>query len=118
MAQPIDKGQICFIAERYPTGSTAPNGTPEMKPRYAQLGRATMWASEHPNGRPQIQLDLDSAPVASGQGPVRLFIFWDSEKAAAPSQEWGQPQNLQPNGPRHQGAPSNNQSPQYQYHRR
>ena len=130
MAQPIDKGQICFIAERYQTGATAPNGTPETKARYAQLGRATMWPAEHPNGRPQIQLDLDSAPVASGQGPVRLFIFWDSEKAAAPSQEWGQPQYQQqpqqpqqpqyqqPQNPRQQGAPSSNQQPNYQYPRR
>jgi hypothetical protein len=43
MAQPIDKGQICFIAEKYPTGAIEPNGAPVMKSRYAQLGRATMW---------------------------------------------------------------------------
>jgi hypothetical protein len=106
MAQPIDKGQICFIAEKYPTGAIEPNGAPVMKSRFAQLGRATMWPAEHPNGRPQIQLDLDSAPVASGQGPVRLFIFWDSEKAAAPQQEWGQQQYQQPQ--------TQNQQPQYQ----
>ena len=119
--QPIDRGQICFVAEKYPSRDAAgQGGEPVFKSRYAPIGKATMWPADNPGGLPQIQLDLDSAPIAGGPGPVRLYIFWDSEKQNQEPQGWsGQPQQPAPQGwsgqpqaqPPQQSWSGNNQSP-------
>ncbi len=43
--QPIDKGRVCFVAEKFETGQMDAHGMPERKARYAQIGRATKWGA-------------------------------------------------------------------------
>lgn len=116
--QPIDRGQICFVAEKYPSREVVgQGGEPVYKSRYAPIGKATMWPADNPGGLPQIQLDLDSAPIACGPGPVRLYIFWDSEKQSnnQEPQGWGgQPQQPPQQGWSGQPQPSNQAQPPQQ----
>lgn len=94
--QPIDKGRVCFIAEKFETGQMDGHGMPERKARYAQIGRATKWPPQQGNNDPDIMIELDSAPIAGGIGPVRIFIFWDSRDANKNGQNnWGEPQDAQ-----------------------
>lgn len=85
MNQPIDKGRVAYIAEKY----QGQNGD---KNRYATLGRATKWPGE--NGVPEnITIELDSVPIGH-TGPLSLFIFWDSQQQnqqqSAPQQNYQQ----------------------------
>ena len=85
MNQPLDKGRVAFIAEKY----QSQNGD---KNRYATLGRATKWPGD--NGGPEnVTIELDSMPIGHS-GPLNLFIFWDSQQQA--QQAYGQPQQQQP----------------------
>jgi len=82
MNQPLDKGRVAFIAEKY----QSQNGD---KNRYATLGRATKWPGD--NGGPEnVTIELDSMPIGHS-GPLNLFIFWDSQQQqAAPQQQYHQ----------------------------
>jgi len=100
--QPIDRGQVCFIAERYPTNEKDEWGNPKTKSRYAQVGRCTLWPAKQPGQPPQVQIELDSAPVAGGSGPIRLFLFWDSEKQQPQGYGTQQPSQQQYQQPQHQ----------------
>lgn len=120
--QPLDRGRVCFIAEKYETGQLDNHGQPERKARYAQVGRATMWPSQDGNGCPDIQIDLDSAPIAGGIGPVRLYIFWDSrDPNKNGTNNWGEPSPVPPNSQQNhpqQGQPRSQQQGGYGGHRR
>ena len=102
MNQPLDKGRVAFIAEKY----QSQNGD---KNRYATLGRATKWPGD--NGGPEnITIELDSMPIGYS-GPLNLFIFWDSQQQqAAPQQQYHQ----QPQQYQHQPQ----QQPGYGYQRK
>ena len=71
MNQPLDKGRVAYIAEKY----QSQNGD---KNRYATLGRATKWPGEN-GGAENITIELDSIPIGH-TGPLSLFIFWDSQQ--------------------------------------
>lgn len=71
---PVDKGRIAFIAETYPNKQQG-QGQPQFKNRYATMGRATKWQNQQGES---IELELDSIPVGAN-GPVKMFIFWDSQ---------------------------------------
>lgn len=94
--RPIDKGRLCFIAEQYPSNDRGPNNQPKMKNRYATVGRATKWLT---NGAEDIQIELDSMPIGAN-GPVKLFIFWDSQQNNQQPQQvnHGHQQNYQQTG--------------------
>jgi hypothetical protein len=74
--QPIDKGRVCVIAEKYPAQDQ--QGQQVMKNRYATVGRATLWPQEQGQTMPNIQIEIDTMPMGA-QGPVKMFVFWDSE---------------------------------------
>lgn len=103
--QPLDRGRICFVAEKFDTGQMDDQGNPERKARYAQVGRATLWPAQQAGNYPDIMLELDSAPMAAG--PVKLYVFWDSRDPNKNGQNnWGEPQDAtpqmgQPSGPRY-----------------
>lgn len=96
--RPIDKGRLVFIAEQYPSNERGPNNQPKMKKRYATAGRATKWLT---NGVEEIQLELDAMPIGSN-GPVKLFVFWDSQnqnnQQSMPAQQGYQQQPQQQGG--------------------
>ena len=102
--KPLDKGRVACIAEKYQQGN-------ETKNRYATLGRATKWPSSNQGGSDSIEIELDTMPI-NQQGPLKLYIFWESEnqqsQGYAPPQYQGQYE--QP-----QNAPQQNQS---QYNQR
>lgn len=112
--QPIDRGQVCFIAERYPTNEKDEWGNTKTKSRYAQVGRCTLWPAKQPGQPPQVQIELDSAPVAGGSGPIRLFLFWDSEKQQPQPSQHGYG-NQQPQQPQHGYGNQQPQQPQQGY---
>ena len=93
--KPTDKGRVACIAEKYQQGN-------ETKNRYATLGRATKWPSNQQGGSDSIEIELDTMPI-NHQGPLKLYIFWDSEN----QQNQGQSQGYAP--PQYQGQPA----PQY-----
>lgn len=82
MNQPLDKGRVAFIAEKYQSQSGDKN-------RYATLGRATKWPGD--NGGPEnVTIELDSMPIGHS-GPLNLFIFWDSQQQqTSPQQQYHQ----------------------------
>lgn len=106
MNQPLDKGRVTFIAEKF----QSQNGE---KNRYATLGRATKWPGQ--NGAPEnITIELDSIPVGHS-GPLSLFIFWDSEQqnGQQPAQGYQQAPQQQ-----YQQAPAYQQPQQGSYQRK
>lgn len=78
MNQPLDKGRVAYIAEKY----QSQNGD---KNRYATLGRATKWPGEN-SGAENVTIELDSIPIGH-TGPLSLFIFWDSQQQQAAPQQ-------------------------------
>ena len=79
MSQPLDKGRVVVVAEKYQTQEIDNNtGQPKMKNRYATVGRATLWPSEQGSNAPNIQIELDTMPMGV-TGPVKMHVFWDSE---------------------------------------
>ena len=107
--KPLDKGRVACIAEKYQQGNTTKN-------RYATLGRATKWPSNNQGGSESVEIELDTMPI-NHQGPLKLYIFWDSENQQnqdhAPQQYQGQYEQ-QP--PPQQYAPQQ-PAPQQQYGR-
>lgn len=113
--KPLDKGRVACIAEKYQQGNTTKN-------RYATLGRATKWPSNNQGGSESVEIELDTMPI-NQQGPLKLYIFWESESQQSQTHN-NQPQN-QSQGyapPQYQGqyeqpqnAPQQNQS---QYNQR
>lgn len=102
MNQPLDKGRVAYIAEKY----QSQNGD---KNRYATLGRATKWPGD--NGGPEnITIELDSMPIGH-TGPLSLFIFWDSQQQQQSQQ---QPAQFQTQSQQQGGY----QQPQQGYQRR
>ena len=91
--KPLDKGRVACIAERYEQGNTTKN-------RYATLGRATKWPSNQQGGSDSVEIELDTMPI-NHQGPLKLYIFWDSENQQNQDQSQGY-------------APQQYQAPQYQ----
>lgn len=75
--QPLDKGRVAFVAETYASSRLGQNNQPEMKNRYATMGRATLWPGDN-GGAPVTQIELDTIPIGH-QGPLKLYIFWDSQ---------------------------------------
>lgn len=123
--QPLDRGRVCFIAEKYETGQLDGHGQPERKARYAQIGRASLWPPQQQGDSPDISIELDSAPIAGSIGPVRIFIFWDSRDPNKNGQNnWGEPQDapMQPqqNQQQQRQQPQQRQQsqPSYGGHRR
>lgn len=70
--KPLDKGRVSYIAEKFQSGSG------ENKNRYAQVGRATKWPSQNSANGENIEIELDTVPIGH-TGPLKLFIFWDSD---------------------------------------
>lgn len=91
--KPLDKGRVACIAEKYQQGNTTKN-------RYATLGRATKWPSNQQGGSDSVEIELDTMPI-NHQGPLKLYIFWDSENQQNQEQSQGY-------------APQQYQAPQYQ----
>jgi len=91
--QPLDKGRIAYIAEKYQSNQRDPqSGQPVNKNRYATVGRATKWANQQGES---VELELDTIPIGHS-GSLKLFIFWDSNNNA---QQQGAPQAYQTNQP-------------------
>lgn len=112
--KPLDKGRVACIAEKYQQGNTTKN-------RYATLGRATKWPSNQQGGSDSVEIELDTMPI-NHQGPLKLYIFWDSEnqqnqdqsQGYAPQQYQASQYQEQNNYPQH--APQQ-PAPQQQYGR-
>ncbi|WP_193050144.1 hypothetical protein [Pseudoalteromonas undina] len=79
--KPLDKGRVACIAEKYQQGNTTKN-------RYATLGRATKWPSNNQGGSESVEIELDTMPI-NQQGPLKLYIFWDSESQQNQDQSQG-----------------------------
>lgn len=100
MNQPLDKGRVSVIVEKYQTNQLDQQGQPIMKNRYATVGRATMWPAENGRSQPNIDLEIDTIPIGA-VAPIKFFIFWDSESNQQQPQQqpqqggWGQPQQPQ-----------------------
>lgn len=75
--KPLDRGRVAFVAETYQSNELGANGQPKTKNRYANLGRATLWPSDD-GGQPVTQIELDAVPMGH-TGPLRLYVFWDSQ---------------------------------------
>lgn len=101
--QPIDKGRVTVVAEKYQSGTDQQTGQPIMKNRYATVGRATMWPAKQGATNPNIEIEIDTMPVNTS-GPVKMFIFWDSE-----NQNNAAPANNGFNNSQPQGGFNNNQ---------
>lgn len=91
--QPIDKGRVAVIAEKYQSNQVGNQNQPVMRNRYATVGRATLWPCEQGSNMPNIQIELDTMPL-NANGPVKMYIFWDSESQH--NQQQQQPQYQQP----------------------
>lgn len=79
MNQPIDKGRVVVIAEKYQTNQLGENNQPMIKNRYATVGRATLWPNRPGSNMPNIEIELDTMPIGA-TGTVKMFTFWDSEQ--------------------------------------
>lgn len=90
--QPLDKGRAAVAVEKYQKGTDQQTGQPIMKNRYATIGRATMWPANQGSTNPNIELDIDTMPIGTS-GPVKVFIFWDSEQNNQATQTNNPPQN-------------------------
>jgi hypothetical protein len=101
--QPLDRGRVVYIAETYPTKQVdQQTRQPITKNRYAPVGRATKWANQQGES---IEFELDTVPIGH-QGPLKLFVFWDSQ-----NNNQQQPQQYQQqSGYQHQSQ----HAPQYQ----
>ena len=75
---PLDKGRVAVVVEKYPTNQLDQNNQPQMKNRYATVGRATLWPNKQGSNMPNIEVELDTMPVGQS-GPVKMYIFWNSE---------------------------------------
>lgn len=101
--KPLDKGRVACIAEKYQQGNTTKN-------RYATLGRATKWPSNNQGGSESVEIELDTMPI-NHQGPLKLYIFWDSESQQNQEQSQGYaPQQYQ--GKYEQQPPPQQYAPQ------
>ncbi len=101
--KPLDKGRVACIAEKYQQGNTTKN-------RYATLGRATKWPSNNQGGTDSVEIELDTMPI-NHQGPLKLYIFWDSENQQNQDQSQGYaPQQYQ--GQYEQQPPPQQYAPQ------
>ncbi|MGE6448862.1 MULTISPECIES: hypothetical protein [Pseudoalteromonas] len=101
--KPLDKGRVACIAEKYQQGNTTKN-------RYATLGRATKWPSNNQGGSESVEIELDTMPI-NHQGPLKLYIFWDSENQQNQEQSQGYaPQQYQ--GQYEQQPPPQQYAPQ------
>jgi hypothetical protein len=102
MNQPLDKGRVSVIVDKYQTNQLDQQGQPIMKNRYATVGRATMWPAENGRTQPNIDIEIDTIPIGAA-APLKFFIFWDSESNQQQSMQqqqqqqggWGQPQQPQ-----------------------
>jgi uncharacterized membrane protein YgcG len=70
--QPIDKGRVVVIAEKYQSGN-------DMKNRYATVGRATKWPPNQGSNTENVDIEIDTMPINPEPGPVKMYIFWDSD---------------------------------------
>ncbi|WCP84208.1 hypothetical protein PQE20_27405 (plasmid) [Vibrio harveyi] len=77
--QPIDKGRVVVVAEKYQTNQLGENNQPLVKNRYATVGRATLWQNRPGSNMPNIEIELDTMPIGAN-GAVKLYTFWDSEQ--------------------------------------
>lgn len=107
MNQPLDKGRVSVIVEKYQTSQVDQQGQAIMKNRYATVGRATMWPAENGRTQPNIDLEIDTIPIGA-VAPIKFFIFWDSESNQQQPMQQQQQQ---------QGGWGNQQQPQYGQHR-
>ena len=101
MNQPLDKGRVAYVADRYQTSELDQQGQPKMKNRYASLGRATKWPKD--GGGENIEIELDSVPVGA-TGTVKMVIFWDSQDQ---NNQQGQQYAQQPQGNQPPAPPQN-----------
>jgi len=90
---PLDKGRVAVVVDKYQTNQLDPQtNQPIMKNRYATVGRATLWPNKQGSNMPNIEVELDTMPVGQ-TGPVKMYIFWDSEnqnnQQAAQQQQGG-----------------------------
>lgn len=91
---PLDKGRVAVIAEKYQTNQLDQNNQPLMKNRYATVGRATLWPAKQGSNMPNVEVEIDTMPVGHS-GPVKLYIFWDSESQNNQQQQTGYQQQGQ-----------------------
>ena len=95
---PLDKGRVAVVVEKYQTNQLDPQtNQPQMKNRYATVGRATLWPNKQGSNMPNIEVELDTMPVGQ-TGPVKMYIFWNSEdnQNQAPQQTGGYQQQAAP----------------------
>lgn len=90
---PLDKGRVAVVVERYQTNQLEPQtNQPQMKNRYATVGRATLWPNKQGSNMPNVEIEIDTIPVGQS-GPLKLYTFWDSEnqnnQQAAQQQQGG-----------------------------
>ena len=88
--QPLDKGRIAVIAERYQSQEIdQQTGQAKMKNRYATVGRATLWPANQGATSPNVEIEIDTMPLGSS-GPIKLHVFWDSaNQNQQPQQQQG-----------------------------
>lgn len=83
---PIDRGRAAVVVEKYQSNQTDPaTGQALMKNRYATIGKATLWPSKQNSTMPNVEIEIDTMPVGH-TGPVKLYVFWDSESQQAQQQ--------------------------------
>lgn len=88
---PIDKGRVVVVAEKYQTNQIDPHTQqPIMKNRYASVGRATLWPAKQNSTMPSVEIEIDTMPMGQ-QGPVKMYVFWDSESQSNQAQAPQQP---------------------------
>jgi hypothetical protein len=109
--QPLDKGRVCVIAEKYQTNQLDQNNQPLVKNRYATVGRATKWPPNQGSNVENIDLELDTMPIGA-TGPVKMYIFWESDNQ---NNQAGQQQGggFNHGGGQQQGGHSQGGHPQY-----
>ena len=105
MNQPLDKGRVAVIVEKYPTNQMDQNGQPMVKNRYANVGRATLWPSQQYSTTPNVEIELDALPIGH-TGKLKLYVFWNSDSQNNQPQPTAAPAHQ---SVRQQAAPQHNQ---------
>ena len=105
MNQPLDKGRVAVIVEKYPTNQMDQNGQPMVKNRYANVGRATLWPSQQYSTTPNVEIELDALPIGH-TGKLKLYVFWNSDNKNNQPQPTAAPAHQ---SVRQQAAPQHNQ---------
>ena len=108
--QPLDKGRVAVVMERYLSNEVDNNGNQLKKNRYAVVGKATLWPSKQGSNMPNIELSIDTMPFGQAS-PVKMYVFWNSEDNQHQDNHQSTGNNQQNSGNNQQ---NNQQQPQQQ----